>query len=127
MILRIIENEPFAANDLSCILLNFIVIGWVFFRADSMHYTLSYIGNMFGFVEVAKGVAVYAFEYYIDTIEVLTFIAAILRSMPLFKDMLYVQNRIAKTFVNAWLLIMFVLSTISIAAGTYNPFIYFRF
>ncbi len=112
-------------RHIGCILI--FVIGWVFFRADSMRYALSYIGNMFGFVEVAKGVAVYAFEYYIDTIEVLTFIAAILCSMPLFKDMLYVQNRIAKTFVNAWLLIMFVLSTISIAAGTYNPFIYFRF
>ena len=108
-----------------CILI--FVIGWVFFRADSMHYALSYVGNMFGFIGVSKGIPVYGLGYYVDTIEVLTFTAAILCSMPLFKDMIYMKNKIAKSFVNLWLLIMFVLSTISIAAGTYNPFIYFRF
>lgn len=112
-------------RHVSCILI--FVIGWVFFRAEGMHYALTYLANMFGIVKVAAGSAVNSIGYYIDTIEIITFIAAILCSMPIFKNMIYIQNKIAKSFINLWLLIMFILSSISIAAGTYNPFIYFRF
>lgn len=112
-------------RHIACILI--FVIGWVFFRADNMHYAINYLANMFGFVKVVAGTAVNSIDYYVDTIEILTFIAAILCSTPIFKNMIYVQNKVAKCFINLWLLTMFILSTISIASGTYNPFIYFRF
>ncbi len=112
-------------RHVGCILL--IITGWVLFRSDSLSYALGYIGNMLGFITVAKDVAVYKFEYYVDTIEVITFVAAILCSMPIFKNMIYIKNQWAKAFVNLWLLLLFLLSTVSIASGTYNPFIYFRF
>jgi alginate O-acetyltransferase complex protein AlgI len=112
-------------RHVACIFI--FVIGWVFFRADSMQYAINYIGNMFGIVKISAETAVNSISYYIDTIEIIAFIAAIICSMPVFKNMIYIENKIAKCFINLWLLTMFLLSTISIASGTYNPFIYFRF
>ena len=58
---------------------------------------------------------------------VLSFIIAILCAMPLFKNILNIENKTGKAVVNIWLLLLFFLSVSSIAASTYNPFIYFRF
>ncbi|MCR4881478.1 MAG: MBOAT family protein [bacterium] len=112
-------------RHIGCILV--FVIGWVLFRSDSLHYAANYILNMFGLLKAVSDAPMYGFGYYVDTVEIIAFIAAILCSMPIFKNMIYTQNKLAKAFVNFWLLVMFVLSTVSIAAGTYNPFIYFRF
>ncbi len=108
-----------------CILI--FVIGWVLFRADNIHYAFNYLMNMFGLLHSDKNHTTYLTSYYIDRIDVITFAAAALCSVPLFKNAIYVKNTIAKTLVNIWLLILFCLSTMTIAANTYNPFIYFRF
>ena len=112
-------------RHLYCIL--FFIIGWVIFRADSMTYAWQYLMNMFGFLNIHKDEVLYTFNYYVDNIEIITFIAAILCSVPLFKNILEIKNKVAVGFINFWLLVLFILSTASIAAGTYNPFIYFRF
>lgn len=101
------------------------VIGWVMFRAETMSYALTYLKNMFGFVKIHD--IVYGFSYYIDTFEIIIFVAAILCSVPLFSKMLEVKNKFAKIAINIWLIILFILSSATIAASTYNPFIYFRF
>ena len=103
------------------------VIGWVMFRADSMSYACDYIKNMFGFVEATK--EYYRLSYYVDRIELLTFIAAIICAMPLFSKILYISfsHKIKRAVINIWLAVLFILSVSSIAASTYNPFIYFRF
>lgn len=102
------------------------VIGWVIFRADSIAYAKDYILNMFGLLSINKEEILYSLGYYVDIMTLVTFVAAILCSAPIFK-LLDVQTKRGKIFVNAWLLILFYLSASSIAAGTYNPFIYFRF
>ena len=103
------------------------IIGWVIFRADNIKYASEYIMNMFGLLQTDKGNFAYLLNYYVDGIEIITFIAAILCSIPLFKNILNIKNYIGKILINIWLLILFVLSTSMIAANTYNPFIYFRF
>ncbi len=103
------------------------VIGWVIFRADNMTYAWTYIRNMFGCIDIKVSAISYVLTYYIDTFEVLALIAAVLCSAPVFSKMLQVENKFGKTFINLWLLILFILSSASIAASTYNPFIYFRF
>lgn len=108
-----------------CILI--FVIGWVMFRADSMTYAWKYLLNMFGILKINTSEILYALPYYVDTVEVITFVAAILCSVPLFNKMLDVKNKIEKTLINIWLLILFILSAATIASSTYNPFIYFRF
>ncbi|MBP9999093.1 MAG: MBOAT family protein [Proteobacteria bacterium] len=103
------------------------VIGWVMFRSDNMKYAYDYIRNMFGL----KGhvVSLYKLGYYIDNIEVITFIVAVLCAIPVFKNMINMGNR-SKWYqlgINTWTMCLFVLSASAIAASTYNPFIYFRF
>ena len=102
------------------------VIGWVIFRADNMKYAWDYLMNMFGLLHLNTNIT-YALGYYVDRIEMITFIAAVLCCLPIFKNMIYTKKAIAKCFVNVWLLLLFFLSTIAIASNTYNPFIYFRF
>lgn len=101
--------------------------GWILFRADSISYAGLYIQNMFGLVSEHK--IMYRLGYYIDNIEVLTFVVAIICSMPIFKKMIQIkyEHKILRTLVNVWLIVLFVLSSVTIAASTYNPFIYFRF
>ena len=101
------------------------VLGWVMFRAENMTYAIKYLSNMFGLINPHS--EVYNLIYYIDRIEVITFVVAIICCMPIFRNMIYIKIKWQKSIVNIWLVVMFVLSTAQIAANTYNPFIYFRF
>ena len=101
------------------------VLGWVMFRADNMTYAWTYLKNMFGLVPVHD--ITYKMIYYVDNVEIITLFIGILCAMPIFKNMVYVENKAVKLAVNIWLLALFILSAASIAASTYNPFIYFRF
>ncbi len=120
-------DKPFI-NFLKHIYTIFIfVLGWVMFRADNMHYAAIYLKNMFGLVKVHD--IAYAINYYGDTVEILTFIIAVICAMPVFSKILEIkqERKILRSIVNIWLIILFILSTAAIAASTYNPFIYFRF
>ncbi len=103
------------------------VIGWVMFRAENMSYATDYIKNMFGLVK--EHTAVNDVSYYLDNAEMLALIAGILCAMPVFNKILYVkyEHKVLRTLINVWLFILFVVSSATIAASTYNPFIYFRF
>ena len=103
------------------------VIGWVMFRADNMKYAWNYLMNMFGLLHLQPEKFLYEMNYYVDNLEILTFIIALLCCVPLFRNILEVKNKPAKALINLWLLVIFFLSTVTIAASTYNPFIYFRF
>lgn len=120
-------DKPFI-NFLKHIYTIFIfVLGWVMFRADNMHYAAIYLKNMFGLVKVHD--IAYGISYYGDTVEILTFITAVICAMPVFSKILEIkqERKILRSIVNIWLIILFILSTAAIAASTYNPFIYFRF
>ena len=111
-----------------CIYCIFVfVIGWVIFRAENMSYAYQYIQNMFNFSSIQK--TTYDLSYYIDRLEIIAFIAAILCSLPLFRKILEINRKktILRVVVNVWLMFLFFCSTMCIAASTYNPFIYFRF
>lgn len=114
-----------ALRHIYCILI--FIIGWVIFRAENMKYACEYLMNMFGLLNLHPEEYSYAMPYYIDSIEIITFAAAFLCCIPLFKNILDVKNKWGKAGINIWLLLLFFLSTITIASNTYNPFIYFRF
>ena len=103
------------------------IIGWVLFRAENIQYAIKYIKNMFGCVETKN--SIYQFVYYVDNMEIMTFIVAVLCTMPIFNQLVEVKHKrtIYKVFVNLWLILLFVLSVIYIASSLYNPFIYFIF
>ena len=62
-------------------------------------------------------------------LEIAAFAAALVCAVPAFKNILTARNgsRAANILLNAWLMVLFLLSSAAMAASTYNPFIYFRF
>ena len=124
------ENKPHplwinGLRHLYCILI--FSVGWVIFRSDNITYACDYLMNMFCLLHPNTNNFLYNLNYYIDRIEIITFILAILCCIPIFKNIIYAESKTAKTLVNIWLLMLFYLSTITIASSTYNPFLYFRF
>ena len=103
-----------------------VIIGWVIFRADTLSYAWHYLLTMFG---AERGETMYRLIYYVDRIEIIALTVGIVCSAPLCSKMLEVEGRsqLRIAAVNLWLLALFILSAASIAASTYNPFIYFRF
>ena len=103
------------------------ILGWVIFRSDNINYAFVYIKNMFGLIEINN--VTYNLPYYIDIYEIIAFIAALVCSMPVFRNILNIQKdrTILYSFINLLIFSLFLLSCMTIAASTYNPFIYFRF
>ncbi|MBO9701991.1 MAG: MBOAT family protein [Sporocytophaga sp.] len=112
-----------------------ICIGWVFFRSDSLSIAFSYLKNMFT-PELSIS------ENYLipfrDVDFIMAFIAGLIFSTPVIKSLLQLrrikffrENENLRTTADfagvSVLIILLVLSMLSLIAGTYNPFIYFRF
>ena len=111
----------------------FVMIAWVFFRADSLPHALGYLGAMFG-ASPATGIE-HPLALFVDGPTLLALVAGVVGSMPV---LAILQRRLASSprpaiavaagigELAALSLILLACSTM-LAAGTYNPFIYFRF
>lgn len=112
-----------------------VIIGWVFFRADTLHGALEYISRMF-FIPTQSTVNYFASEYLNKKLLIILVIAC-LYSFRIFRWILQWSSSKFETttlypsifqlskFVISFLLLF--LSCAYLAANTYNPFIYFRF
>jgi alginate O-acetyltransferase complex protein AlgI len=122
--------------------LTMVMIGWVFFRADSVAHALAYLGALFGMNSSGGTAHPLAMHFEPATWAALlvgTLLA--LRQKPLeplappcgvspdsrtSKMELFMSGKCL--LVRSGLLgALFILCAASLAAGTYNPFIYFRF
>jgi alginate O-acetyltransferase complex protein AlgI len=111
-----------------------IMVGWVFFRADSIIHALGYIKSMFGF---ELGTTAYDASIYLSPVIVIVLIVAIIGSLPVIPWLSRLKQRLASrwSFIDACysvalvssLLGIFVLSVIEIASGYYQPFLYGQF
>ena len=117
-----------------------VLVGWVFFRAETLPYAAAYIRAMSG-LGTGDGVRYYP-AYYLDRELIVVAVIGLVASAP-------VRGRIShfldRTIANldsgrarlidvsraclsfALLSSIFVYSVMSAAVDTYNPFIYFRF
>ena len=114
-----------------------VLFGWVLFRANNLAEACSYVKHMFGIMESEP--AMLNWMTLFDNEKIAVLLLAILCSCPVFRKMIDVpaqdapgnsvrRPKIWKTIlVDCWLMVLFVLSVMKIAASTYNPFIYFRF
>jgi alginate O-acetyltransferase complex protein AlgI len=104
-----------------------MLIGLIFFRSETLSYTGNLILNMIGLIEHQN--IIYKTSYYFDATAITVMCVAILCATPLFKNILNVDRKhtAVNTMINLWLLVLFGISCIELAANTYNPFIYFRF
>ncbi|HSH43057.1 MAG TPA: MBOAT family protein [Arenicellales bacterium] len=109
-----------------------VICAWVFFRAETLDYALAYLGAMFGF-GAGEGLLYHA-AMYVDPMTILIAASGIIGSTPLWPAL---RRRLADleggwrgladaAMIGALVLIIFGAS-LHLAAGTHNPFIYFRF
>ena len=111
----------------------FVMVGWVFFRSESLTKGLHYLGVMFG----------HDAEHGIDSKTLLLlsenlafFVFAILFSMPLHRwfgklvsKIRYPQplKTLGDILYAVWLVCIMVVSVSYLAKGAHDPFIYFNF
>jgi len=120
--------------------LTIIIVSWVFFRSDTLNYALDFLKAMTGFAE-GTGLE-YHVSMYLNFEIALAIIFGIVASTPVLPRLSKIHTKLASnckkrvaTMVNAIFLslgglslaFVFLTSVIKLAAGTYNPFIYFQF
>jgi alginate O-acetyltransferase complex protein AlgI len=116
-------------------LLLVVMVGWVFFRADSLHDALVFLRAMAGTRGGAP--AIYTVGWFLTPELWLALAAGVLGSMPIvpslaaWHDRARAGDRQVTTalapLATVALTLLLAASMMQIAARTYNPFIYFRF
>jgi len=112
-----------------------VVGGWVLFRCDTLAHAGAFYAAMLG-----GGVAsspLHPLAMYLDPLAAATLAVAVIGAMPVGRAIGARIDRIASSrawvaSVGAalewgWLAVVLIASYAGLAAGTYNPFIYFRF
>lgn len=107
-----------------------IVIGWVFFKCDSLSHALTFLGSMFG----TKGFVSnhYYFNEFLLPTSLIALVVGIFLCVPLLGKNSHTTKTdgcsvAVETGKSLGFLLLLLLCIIFIASGTYNPFIYFRF
>lgn len=100
-----------------------VMIGFVIFRADSMGQAWRFIVSMFSFGATAAGTMTAA--SVMSPLFIITTIVAMVACTPVLKGL--PDNRVTQLAGKAATVILYLLCIMEIAAGSYNPFIYFRF
>ena len=115
-----------------CYTLLVVMVGWVFFRAGSLERSLTWLRAMGGHVGAqASNYSVYLFldPWVMTAIVVGTIASFPIRSLVISRGAL-LRPGLAATFRFTSVISLMVLLSLSltfIAAGTYSPFLYFRF
>jgi alginate O-acetyltransferase complex protein AlgI len=113
-----------------------VMIGWVFFRAEDLPQSLAYLRTMLGMQ--AGSPDVHHLGLYVDSLLAVALLAGIVGSMPWLPRLVAWHAGISaarrprlslslEIAGMAALALVFVGSAFELAAGSYNPFIYFRF
>lgn len=130
---RLLEKSYQPLRHLYTLLM--VVVAWVFFRADSLDYAVTFVGRMFSF----QGGGLSPFmSYYRQPLYWVVGIIALLGATPLF-DWLNRQWKTAvcngnrcMSHLRYWSVMIGMVAVLFISCcflvtGGYNPFIYFRF
>lgn len=108
------------------------IIGWVFFRSETLSHSFQYIGTMFDLGRLQTSDFQFAQILSVETM--LAFICGLILMTPVYN---HVRDVTAKKMNsgNVWvggmaqgyLVVLLFLCMLKIASSTYDPFIYFRF
>ena len=130
---RWFENLPRFSSHVYALAV--VIVGWVLFRADTLSHALGYLQAMLG-VQSSNQPPDTVAALHFNPAVALALIAGVVGSTPWVKTLdarldsmsLRPPLRIGlENLVNVALLLMFFAALTQLAAGTYNPFIYFRF
>jgi alginate O-acetyltransferase complex protein AlgI len=106
-----------------------VIVGWVFFRAETLTGAIAFLRSMAGLTDAAP--TVYTVAWYLTPELWIALAAGAIGSAPwvpaLAARIDAGRSWSAPLLNTAALIALLVLSVMSMAARTYNPFIYFRF
>jgi alginate O-acetyltransferase complex protein AlgI len=105
-----------------------VLIGWVLFRAEDLGATFSYLKTMFVYTEGNQTINEFISYFNYNTELYLVAVLAFVFSLPVYP--IVERNCTSSKFLifrYSSVIAMLVICIIYIAAGSYNPFIYFRF
>lgn len=108
----------------------FVIIGFVIFRSDTVGYAFAYIGRMFAFVRLEGAFRV--FLSFLTPVFMLTLAAAVAACFPIVPVIgKAVREKRCRKWISgvcyALTFGLYLLCVLTLAADSYNPFIYFRF
>jgi alginate O-acetyltransferase complex protein AlgI len=110
-------------------LLIVVMIGWVFFRADTLQHAVTFLGAMAG--ATAPGVKPFDAAWFLTPKVALAIFAGVIGSAPVFKaaaiERLASRGWLAEAAATGALVAVLAASILQIAGRSYDPFIYFRF
>lgn len=116
-----------------CVTFVLIMLGWVFFRAETLPQAMTYLGALIGQTGTAPPLPVPAFidSYYLSTLAMALIFAFIPLVLPadLYQRLEIMGNKrwwLTTTQFFSSIFLLF-LSVCSLTSGSFNPFIYFRF
>jgi alginate O-acetyltransferase complex protein AlgI len=107
-----------------------VLVGWVFFRSESVNAAIQYLKIMISLPNLTDSIN---WTYYLDADIVLALIIGIIGAAPLLpwlSEKISEKHKDSNGYLliyNSCLILIFLLSILSLASGTYNPFIYFKF
>lgn len=108
-----------------------VMIGWVFFRANTTDYALDFLKLLVS--DVTYGPSVHHWRMNFGANAMAALVLGIAFSLWDFQGLKKImaakctENNLIKCIIVVVLVFLFILSAASLASGTYNPFIYFRF
>lgn len=110
-----------------------VMIGWVFFRADTLAEAAGYLAAMSGLAPAPDPTPL-SLEFHLTPELWLALAAGVAGSAPIFPAVTRWAaarstggSSLALAAQRAALVVVFAACLVQVAAGTYNPFIYFRF
>ena len=112
---KVLEKTPKILQHLYTMII--VIIGWVFFRADSFIFALKYLKILF----IPNFIHMESFLVELENLKLFIAVCAIIFSTPIVPKLKNILlNNIFKN-------IFFLLSVIFLAGSNFNPFIYFHF
>ena len=106
-----------------------VLIGWVFFRAETLAYAFDYLQVMF----TMQKSTIWSCMELVDRKAIIIAAAGLLLCGPIQKTPIFVWLKTKKdthvgfAAVGISVVLIMVYSILSLVSGAYNPFIYFRF
>lgn len=105
-----------------------VVIGWVFFRGESLSQSWNFLTTMFSPSSQSTALLSDFLTNRATFMFIIALIISFLPALPLFKYIEKKWNNMPTTTIqSALIILLFFLSTISLFNTNFNPFIYFRF
>lgn len=130
---KLIEKLPKALQHIYTLLV--VMIGWVFFRAESLSDAFRYLAAMFG---KPAQYSVHSLLEYFNGMNIIIFLYSIVICTPIFRSFMISRDVAFENYktlkqktgyfaLNIGLLLVLFYCILTLSTGSYNPFIYFRF